>query len=114
MVSLVRSLAELVFGLLVVAVVVYAALLGWYGVACPRDGAGWALFTLLLFPVASPPLGLGLFAVGAAASVLGRPFRSGHRRSWLTRAPVAALAVGVAAWAIAAATDAHARCSVGF
>ena len=110
-----RSVLEAGIGLAAAAAFAYFPLLGYYSVACSQDGASWAFVSLLFLPLAIPPLGLLVLVAGIAAGVTGRPLQAEtafwSKAKWLL---VAAPLAGGVAWAVAAATDAHARCSFGF
>ena len=113
--ALLIGIAESAFGLLTAAALLYPPLLGYYIVACTNDGVSWAFASLVLLPLAIPPLALLWFVAGVTSGLVIRPFHSGTEfwsyAKWL---PVVALACGIATWALAKVSGASARCSFGF
>lgn len=113
--ELFRRLGEFVAGLVVVEVILYFALLGYFSAACSRDGAVWALIMLLFFPVAFPFFGLLLLTAATAIGLWGRPFHAETKFwRWAIWLPLLAPLTGFATWLAAYAAHAHDICSFGF
>lgn len=113
--ELFRRLGEFVVGLVVVEVILYFPLLGYYSAACYSDGADWALLILLFIPVAFPFFGFLLLAAAIAIGLWGRPFHAETKFwSWAIWLPLLAPLMGFAAWLAASVAHTHEHCSIGF
>jgi ABC-type transport system involved in cytochrome c biogenesis permease component len=109
------GVVEATAGVVLVGAAAYLPLLGYYSAACAESGAGWALLSLFLFPVAFPPVGFLWFAAGVAVGLIGQPFHASTKFWSVTKwFAIVVVVLGVLAWILATATDATARCGFGF
>lgn len=116
-----RPVLNFLAGLALVLVLSFAGVVGYYSAACSdsSQAVGSAILLLMFGPIVFPAAGIAALGIGGAVAFIGsvflQPAKSIERFGVACLMSVAAaLAIFVVSEKIAQATDAYARCSMGF